>query len=96
MKTKIFFACLVFCFTWQANAQIEFAPKGAEWYYTYTSGCCLENHFNHFISEKDTTFEGNDCRVLRQYYDHSTVASEKYIIKQEQGKVYYYLTFRTT
>jgi len=90
MKTRIFFACFVFCFAWQANAQIEFAPMGAEWYYTYTFGCCPENHFNHIISEKDTIIEGSNCRVLRQYYNNSNTASEKFIIKQEQGKVYYY------
>jgi hypothetical protein len=78
-------------FIWTGlNAQTEFAPKGAEWHYTRTFGCCPESHFNHLVSEKDTTFEGNDCRILRQYYDNSTVADEKYIIRQEQGKVYYY------
>ena len=90
MKTKILFACLAFCYAWQANAQTDFAPIGAEWYYTYTSGCCPEEHFNQIISEKDTIVEGNSCRLLRQYYDNSNVANEKYIIKQEQGKVYYY------
>jgi hypothetical protein len=90
MKTKLFFACLVFCFARQANAQTEFAPTGAEWHYTYTFGCCPKEHFNHIVSEKDTTVERNSCRVLRQYYDHSNAANETYIIKQEQGKVYYY------
>ena len=72
------------------NAQTEFAPIGAEWYYTYTFGCCPEEHFNRVVSEKDTIVEGYNCRVLRQYYDNSNIANEKYIIKQEQGKVYYY------
>ena len=89
-KIKIFFACFIFCFSWQVNAQTEFAPFGAEWYYTNTFRCCPEEHFNHIISEKDTIVEGNSCRILKQYYDNSTIASEKYIIKQEQGKVYYY------
>jgi hypothetical protein len=74
----------------QGQEYPEFAPKGAEWYYTYTYGCCPEKHFNHFISEKDTTVEGNDCRILRQYFDTSITAGEKHIIKQEAGKVYYY------
>jgi hypothetical protein len=91
MKTKFFYACLVFCFAWQASAQIEFAPIGAEWYYN----CCAEgnivySHLNYIVSEKDTIVEENSCRVLKQYYDNSTIASEKHIIKQEQGKVYYY------
>ena len=91
MKTKIFIACLVFCSVWQANAQTEFAPVGAEWYYTYAvGGENPANHFNRVVSEKDTIIEGNNCRVLRQYYDNSEIANEKYVIRQEQGKVYYY------
>jgi len=92
MKTKIFFACLVFCFARQANAQIEFAPVGAEWYYTYADGCCQKDYFSYIISEKDTVVERNNCRVLRQYWQHmfENTTSEKYIIKQEQGKVFYY------
>jgi hypothetical protein len=70
--------------------QTEFAPAGAEWYYTYTFGCCPESHFNHIVSEKDTIVEETSCRVLRKYYDISNVANETYIIKQEQGKIYYY------
>ena len=90
MKTKLFLLCLMYYFICQVKAQTEFAPMGAEWYYTYTFGCCPENHFNHILSEKDTIVEENSCRVIRQYYDNSKIASEIYIIKQEQGKVYYY------
>ena len=86
----IVFAGLLFYFIYPANAQTEFAPLGAEWYYTYNDLCCPENHFNRVVSEKDTIVEGSVCRVIKQYYDNSNVASEKYIIKQEQGKVYYY------
>ena len=90
MKIKIFFAGLVFCSAWQANGQTEFAPLEAEWHYTYTFGCCPEEHFNRIISEKDTIVEGNNCRVLKQHYDNSNIVIQKYIIKQEQGKVFYY------
>jgi hypothetical protein len=73
------------------NAQTEFAPIGAEWYYNCCAGGNIaDSHLNYIVVEKDTSFEGNDCRVLSQYYDKSTIASEKYIIKQEQGRVYYY------
>ena len=73
------------------NAQNEWAPIGAEWYYN----CCADgnivySHLNHIVSYKDTVVEENSCRLLKQYYDNSNIASEKYIIKQEQGKVYYY------
>ena len=70
-------------------AQTEFAPLGAEWFYTYDFGYC-SNHLNRIFSEKDTIVDGNNCRLLKQYYDNSNTASEKYIMKQEQGKVYYY------
>ena len=93
MKTKIFFtSCIVFSVVLQANAQIEFAPIGAEWYYNW----CAEGNIAHsylryyIVSEKDTIVEENNCRVLRQYSGHSNVAHGQYIIKQEQGKVYYY------
>jgi hypothetical protein len=88
-KLKIFFTCLIFCFTWQVNAQTEFAPLGAEWYYTYSLGQ-PEDFFNHVVCEKDTIIEENNCRVVKQYFNNSPVANEKHIIKQEQGKVYYY------
>lgn len=91
LKTKLVFTYLVFCFFWQANAQTGFAPIGAEWYYN----CCANgniaySHFNYIVSETDSIIKGNNCRVLKQYYDDSNIASEKFIIKQEQGKVYYY------
>jgi hypothetical protein len=80
----------VYCYNESNTLQTEFSPVGAEWYYTYTVGCCPEEHFNRVVSEKDTIVEENSCRILRQYYDNSTIASDKHIIKQEQGKVYYY------
>ncbi|MDR1502789.1 MAG: T9SS type A sorting domain-containing protein [Prevotella sp.] len=95
MKTKtVIFTVLMQSLAMSAfsqNAQTEFAPTGAEWYYTYVWGdCCPANHFNHIISEKDTLVEGSNCHILRQYYDESTTASKEYIIKQEGGKIYYY------
>jgi len=70
------------------NAQTEFAPIGAEWCYNFDDTCLL----NHVVSEKDTTVEGSACRVIRHrvYLYNSIFESETYIIKQEQGKVYYY------
>jgi len=89
MKNLIFTSFII-CFVWQVNAQTEFAPLKAEWYYTYAVGCCPEEHFNHVVSEKDTIVGENNCRILRQYYDNSNTANGKYVIKHEQGKVYYY------
>jgi len=89
-RKKIFLICIIYCLFLQANAQTEFAPLGAEWYYTYDIGYNSKNHFNHVISEKDTIVDGYNCRVLRQYYEDSSFVSKEYIFKQEQGKIYYY------
>ncbi len=97
MKTKLFFVCFAFCFVWQANAQTEFAPIGAEWYYNdglhdqqLLQHPSSDYHYNRIVSEKDTIVDGFNCRILKFYYDDSTIASKKYIIKQDGGKVYYY------
>ena len=88
---KIFFACLVFCCAWRLNAQTEFAPIGAEWYYNFSAdGNIVRSYYNRIVSEKDTIIEGSNCHVLKQYSYNSNIASEKYILKQDQGKVYYY------
>ncbi|MCL2328642.1 MAG: T9SS type A sorting domain-containing protein [Bacteroidetes bacterium] len=84
---KLFFTFVVFCFAWQANAQTEFAPIGAEWHYNYYGNY---GYFDYIVSEKDTIVEGNNCRVLKQYFTNSNIANETYIIKQEQNKVYHY------
>ncbi|MDR1592403.1 MAG: T9SS type A sorting domain-containing protein [Prevotellaceae bacterium] len=83
---------LTVSFLWAGlNAQTEFAPTGAEWYYNCcANGNIINSHSNYIVSEKDTTVEGSSCRILRQYYDNSNTASEKYVIKQEQGKIYYH------
>jgi hypothetical protein len=83
---------LVVSFVWAGlNAQTEFAPTGAEWHYNCcANGNIIYSHLNHIVSEKDTIIEENSCRVLKQYQDNLNIASEKYILKQEQGKIYYY------
>jgi len=80
-----------------AFAQVEFAPIGAKWYYNcewgtiyIPGGEVIQSHFNHVISEKDTTIDGFNCRVLRQYYDISDTVDKEYVIKIDKGKVYYH------
>jgi len=90
LKSMLIITFVITCLL-TTNAQTEFAPIGAEWYYN----CCANgnikySHLNYIVSEKDTIVEENNCRVLKQYYDNSNIASEKFIIKQEEGKVYYY------
>jgi len=75
MKKLIFFTCLTFCFVWQANAQIEFAPLGAKWYYY-----CYQ-----YTAEKDTVVNGKNCRMI----NHSKYSHLNDIVYEEEGKVYY-------
>ncbi|MDL2262043.1 T9SS type A sorting domain-containing protein [Bacteroidales bacterium OttesenSCG-928-I21] len=88
--------CLFLLFSLeQVSAQPEFAPIGAEWYYTYSFGCCPEEYFHRVISEKDTIIEGSNCRILKQRYssdsaDMQYIINMDYIIKQEQNKIYHY------
>ena len=75
----------------EINSQTSFSPIGAEWYYNCNAnGNIMQSHLNRVVSEKDSIVEDNHCRVLSQYYDNSTMASEKYILKQDRGKIYYY------
>jgi hypothetical protein len=65
-----------------ANAESEWAPIGAKWYYNCcANGNIMYSHLNYIVSEKDTIVEENNCRVLKRYYDNSNIASEKYIFK---------------
>jgi hypothetical protein len=75
-----------------AYSQTEFAPIGSEWHYTYTpyGAYSPQDHFNYIVSEKDTIVEGQNCRILRRFYDGTGVINETYIIKQEQGKIFFY------
>ena len=75
IKTKIFFTYLVFCFVWLVNAQTEFAPKDAKWYYY-----CYQ-----YTVEKDTVVNGKNCSVIS--YNQSSHLNE--IMYEEYGKVYY-------
>lgn len=81
---------LTFYITINAQEVHEFAPVGAEWYYNYAETDGPYGHFKNVISEKDTTIDGENCRVLKQYFDNIGTSTESYIIKQNFGKIYYY------
>jgi hypothetical protein len=95
MKRFIFliFTCSLF---WQVNAQIEFAPIGAEWYYNILDsnelgGLPSESHrFARVVSERDTIINGYNCRVLIQSQRYMVAENQRFIIKQKSEKVYYY------
>ena len=95
MKKKLLLiAIMIIPFFIKAQETKEFAPIGAEWYYTNSDGTLEDIRFNHIVSERDTTVDGDICRVLqlKQYHFTNELidSRETYIIKQEQGKVYYY------
>jgi len=88
MKRK-YFLILAALFCVAAYGQDTFAPVGAEWYYNYNFN--PNGYYYRIDSEKDTVVAESNCRVLKRYNDTSiSVASNEYIIEQEDGKVYYY------
>jgi hypothetical protein len=84
---------VVLLFTlWQAKGQdlAEFAPVGAEWYYTNTITDPLESCSKYRV-EKDTLINGDWCKMVicsfsYNDYDHLDTV----IFKQDRGKIYYY------
>ena len=99
-NTKYFFIFQIVLLLgiFSVGAQSEFAPIGAEWFYNYEWGTIyipgedpvIDCHLYHVISEKDTMIDENNCRVLKQFYDNFETIDAEYILKQKQGKVYYY------
>lgn len=88
---KILFWWILFIGVFSVNAQTDFATIGAKWYYNCCAGGNIANsHLNNVVSEEDIIIDKKNCRVLRQYRNNSNTISAEYIIKQEQGKVYYY------
>ncbi|MDR1181168.1 MAG: T9SS type A sorting domain-containing protein [Bacteroidales bacterium] len=81
---------------WQAKGQeyLEFAPVGAEWYYTYTHTNPLESCTKYSV-EKDTLIDESLCKMVicsfrynSNYNDYNNL--DTIIFKQEGGKIYYY------
>jgi hypothetical protein len=54
----LFFITLI-----KTNAQ-DFAPIGAEWYYSEGFAFTGDQNYLYIVSEKDTTFQGKNCRKL--------------------------------
>jgi hypothetical protein len=77
MKAKIIFISLIFCFVWKVNAQIEFAPVGAKWYFLNEATEC-----GIYTSIKDTVISGKHCKVIVGLYD------SPHYLYQEDNKVY--------
>jgi len=62
------------------NAQEDFAPVGAEWYYSIGYGCCSGAGYQHFAVEKDTIYLGKSCKKVNvTRYDPSGEINNQYI-----------------
>jgi hypothetical protein len=87
---KIIFFLITGLFALQINciySQTEFAPIGAEWYYSepnagYTSDSDYD--YQKYISEKDTIIDGKTCRLITNRFYPAE------IIYEENGSIYYY------
>jgi hypothetical protein len=73
--------------TLKAQQQHEFAPIGAEWYYTNTFTDPLYS-CEKYTSERDTLIDNYTCRVV--VYTNNQYKSTAAIFRQEGGKIYYY------
>ena len=67
------------------NAQIEWAPIGAEWYYDLG----LSDYIK-YMSEKDTLIDGKTCKIITGISAGNETFSHREIMYEESGKVYYY------
>lgn len=92
MKKQLFVAFILLFLTnmgIQAQTIKEFAPAGAEWYYTesmFVGQGYME--CQHHVSEKDTLIDGRLCKVVRNVFpDH---LAETVIFLQEENKIYHY------
>jgi hypothetical protein len=87
---KIIFFLITGLFALQINciySQTEFAPIGAEWYYTNTDsdpGYSCEK----YVSTKDSTIEGKECKMILHYKVSSQI--DTLFFWQNEEKVYYY------
>jgi hypothetical protein len=82
---------LFFITGWKMQGQeyIEFAPIGAEWYYSYTFTDPLES-CNKYRVEKDTIIEGTLCKMVIHSFCNDNRNLDTIIFKQDGGKIYYY------
>ncbi len=65
---KNYILSLLFCVLTAITStygQTEFAPIGAEWYYSWDNGLRPTRlHYAHYRSEKDSIFKGKSCRQI--------------------------------
>lgn len=95
---KTIFLIFIISFVAIANAQIEFAPVGAEWNYTNKetiNGNMLQYKNLNYICEKDTIVQSNNCKLIRgsevsSYGNSSIPGNYAEIIYQDNSTIYYF------
>ncbi len=97
MKTNSFlYVILLLFFTLpQLQAQMDFAPVGAEWWYSNYYCWPSPNDIYSVQSTKDTMVQGRDCRLL-EYTFHDASGSQaipeaNLIVTSDSNRVYYQL-----
>lgn len=94
---KIIIFLFIISFVVTVNAQIEFAPVGAEWNYTLKdtiNGNMIQYKNLNYTCEKDTIVQSNNCKIIRgnkppeAYPPISALYTE--IIYQDNSTIYYY------
>ncbi len=92
MRKFVFYAPYIFLLILflgfnNAIAQTEFAPIGAEWYFSEPNAGYASDYdydYQRYISKKDTLIDGKTCRLITNRFYPSE------IIYGENGSVYYY------
>lgn len=80
---------IIFCHP--VNAQQEFAPVGAEWYYDYGYGVAGVG-YEHFFVEKDSVYKEKVCRkvsVTRYFYTGEIREAYSFYLYEEDEKIFY-------
>lgn len=93
MKTR--FTILFVFYTMTGFSQLEFAPIGAEWYYSRIEGLMPPDEgYTVYKATKDTIIVGKTVRVIRKTYHHAngttiTELGNEYMYEEDK-KVYYW------
>ena len=72
-----------------SNAQ-EWAPIGTEWYYTHLYWWTPDIDFNHWVSAKDTTINGQHCRIIEKTHFACDLRPYRNFMYGENRRIYFF------
>ncbi len=67
------------------NAQMDFAPVGAKWYYDYT-GFAFNGYFS-LESDRDTTILGKACKVIKQRSESYSFIDQRLYARDHDDRI---------